>query len=214
MKHNTNVPHRKSIRLKGYNYSQNGAYFVTICTDKWFCLFGNIEKGEIQLNKYGEIVFEEWQQSSTIRKEIELDEFTIMPNHIHGIVIINNVTNAPQTVGAKGTSPDTNSHAQQAKGPSPLQRPTFRMKPKSLSSFMSGFKSSVTKRINILRNTPGAPMWQRNYYEHIIRNEYRLNRIREYIINNPLKWHLDRENPERQGRDKLEDEIFNYKEKQ
>jgi len=102
--------------------------------------------------------------------EIILDQFIVMPNHIHGIVIINKNDNK---LGA-------NSH-------SPLQR----MKPKSISSFIAGYKSVVTKRINQIRNTHRQPVWQRNYYEHIIRDEKDLNRIREYIVNNPVKWEED-----------------------
>jgi len=126
------------------------------------------------MNEYGKTVREKWLLSSKLRSEIKLDEFVIMPNHFHAIVIIWSI--GTNTVGANGRSP-------------------LRMKPKSLSSLMAGFKSSATSRINGLRNSPGVPVWQRNYYEHIVRNEDELNRIREYIINNPLQWQFDRENP-------------------
>ncbi len=164
-------------------------YFVTICIYDSVCLLGKIVDGIMEKNLYGNIVEKELLKSNNLRKEICINEYVVMPNHLHIIVSI---------VGANGRSP--------------LQKhTTFRMKPKSLSSFMSGFKSTVTKQINILRKTPGTPFWQRNYYEHIIRNEKKLNKIREYIINNPLKWLLDRENPDRKGSDKLEDEIFSSK---
>ncbi len=172
--------HRKSIRLKGYNYSSNGAYFITICTHNHRYLFGEIVDGTMILNTAGEIVQEEWERSTAIRREITLDAFIVMPNHIHGIVCIRNV------VGATGRSP-----LRQPNGPGI----------KSLGSFVGGFKSIVTTRINELHRTPHLPVWQRNYYEHIIRAEARteesLNQFRQYVIDNPLRWDTDELNPRR-----------------
>ena len=185
MKYDPNKHHRKSIRLKGYDYSSPGAYFVTICTYNGECLFGEIRDSSMYLNDFGKVVENEWWKSSEIRKELDLDVFQTMPNHIHGIVMI------------QEERPDPNKTVVGANGRSPL-----RMKPKSLSSFIAGYKSICTKRINELRNTTGVPVWQRNYHEHIIRNEEELNRIREYIINNPLKWELDKENPRNWKTDK------------
>ncbi len=181
-KYDPNRHHRRSIRLRGYDYTRPGAYFVTICTQHRVCLFGDVVDGEMQLNALGEIVWAEWFRSADIRAEIELhpNEFVVMPNHIHGIVwIVDNV-------GATGRA-NVGPH-----GCAPLHRP-----PRSLASFIAGFKSAVTKRINKMRGTPGMPVWQRNYYEHIIRNENALNRIREYIAMNPSRWMTDRENAER-----------------
>jgi REP element-mobilizing transposase RayT len=172
--------HRRSLRLKGYDYSQPGTYFITICTKNRECLLGEIKNGKIILNEFGEIAKSEWIKSSIIRKEIKLDEFMIMPNHIHGIIIIDHGTPIV-VVGANGCSPLRD----------------FRMESKSISSFVAGYKSSVTKQINILRKLPKISLWQRNYYEHIIRNETELNILREYIVNNPLKWDEDEENPNR-----------------
>ena len=133
--------------------------------------------GEMQLNDIGQIVFEEWMRTPTIRTEIELDYFIIMPNHIHGIVIINDANNNPDVfVGTHG-------------------RASLQRKPRSLGSFVAGFKSIVTKRVNMIRMTPGEPIWQTRYHDHIIRNEVDLHRIRTYIANNPLQWALDEENP-------------------
>ncbi len=189
--------HRRSIRLKGYDYSQPGAYFVTICAWNRECLFGDVVDGEMRLNDFGLIVYEEWFHSSEMRQEIALfpDEFIIMPNHIHGIIWI--VETDADHVGAPGRAPL----------PSPSRAP-FHRPPRSLGSFVAGFKSITTKRINALRGTPGAPVWQRNYYEHIIRDEKSLNRIRQYIAANPLRWHLDRENPHRTGDDETWDNLF------
>lgn len=169
-------PNRRSIRLKGYDYAQAGAYFVTICAHDRECLFGKVVDGTMRLNELGEIVRNAWLQSAEIRHEIVLhaDEMVVMPNHIHGIVWI-----VDDPVGATGSVP------------LPSNGPT----PRSLASFVAGFKSAATKRINERRGTPGAPVWQRNYYEHIIRSDALLARIREYIVNNPLQWALDRENP-------------------
>ena len=175
--------HRRSIRLKGYDYTQPGAYFVTICTHGRKMLFGRVVDGEMQLNEFGEIVREEWFRSPDIRAEIELfpTEFVVMPNHIHGIVWI---VETDTDVGAHSRAPLRRDRA-------PLHRP-----PRSLGSFIAGFKSVVTKRINALRETPGARVWQRNYYERIIRDERALNAIRRYILTNPSRWSLDRYNPQ------------------
>jgi len=168
---------RHSIRLKEYDYGQPGAYFVTVCTHHRECLFGEIVEGKIVLNPFGKIVEEEWMISANIRREIELDEFVVMPNHMHGIIAIRD----HHPVGATGRSP--------------LHRIHRTLFPKSLGSFVAGFKSSVTKRINELHGTPGQPVWQRDYFEHVIRNEIDLDETREYIQNNPLKWLEDENHP-------------------
>jgi REP element-mobilizing transposase RayT len=182
MKHN-----RRSIRLKEYDYSREGVYFITICAYKRQYLFGKISVGangcspninltpHMILNEYGKIVQYEWKESEKIRSEIQLDQFIVMPNHVHGIVMINN------NDYAEGTK------ISGANSRSPLRR----MKPKSIPSFIAGYKSVVTKRINQIRNTPRQPVWQRNYYEHVIRDEHDLNRIRKYIVHNPVNWEKD-----------------------
>lgn len=166
--------HRKSIRLPEYDYSRPGAYFITIVTKNREPLFGEISNGEVILYPLGKIVYEEWLRTPIIRSEIILDSFMVMPNHIHGIIQIldNDSTKIP--VGAHSRAPL-------------LQRQT-----KSVGSFVAGFKSIVTSRINEYRKTPGCPVWQRNYYEHIIRNEDDLRITREYIHNNPLRWEVDK----------------------
>ena len=123
---------------------------------------------------YGQIVQQEWPRTGEIRREVRLDEFVVMPNHLHGIVFIDAVV--PATRRAHGRAP-------------------LRRGPRSLGSLIAGFKSAVTKRINIGRGTPRFPVWQRNYYEHVIRDENDLTRVCEYIGNNPLKWALDENNP-------------------
>ncbi|MFN6224118.1 MAG: transposase [Dolichospermum sp.] len=196
MTYNPDIHKRQSIRLKGYDYSQSGLYFITICCYQRECLFGNIMNSQIILNNFGQLIKEEWLKSAEIRKEIEFDDFVIMPNHFHGIVIINQEINSDfmkndvdfqdNNVGAHGRSP-----LQQIQS----SRPKISMKPKSISSLIAGFKSATTKKINIIRNTPQNPVWQRNYYDHIIRNDESLARIREYVQNNPLSWENDQLHP-------------------
>ncbi len=217
MSYDPEIHHRRSIRLKGYDYSQAGAYFITICTHERECLFGEIRDGQMHLNEIGKIVETEWLKTAEIRDNVELDAFVVMPNHLHGIIVI---TGNSKTVGAHRSAPngdDANTVGADNRPPndgigspvgadsrlpddgigSPVGadgRPPLRRQPKSIGSIVAGFKSAVTKQINIIRNTPGAPVWQRNYYEHIIRNEEAFTRIQRYIIENPAQWQYDREN--------------------
>jgi len=133
------------------------------------------------------ILDKEWLNTGRIRQNAILDEFVVMPNHLHGIIVIT------YGVGAYGHTP--------------LQK-GFKSPSKTVGAIIRGFKSTTTKQINLFHNTPGIPFWQRNYYEHVVRNEDELNKIREYIRNNPLKWDLDKENPGRTGVDVLEEEIY------
>jgi len=165
---------RRSIRLLGYDYSQAGAYFITVCTQGRACLFGDVADGEMQLNDAARMVEQCWHDIPIHFPHVELDEFVIMPNHVHGILMVTH------DVGAKNVSP--------------LQTPSKpRGTSKTIGSVVRGFKIGVTKWFR--ENTDVQTVWQRNYYEHIIRNDESLNRIREYIVNNPLQWALDRENP-------------------
>jgi len=167
---------RRSRRLKGYDYSQSGAYFITICTHNRECTFGHILDGEMGLNDAGRIVAEEWMKSADIRNEIELDAFVVMPNHVHGIIVID-------CRGTARRAPTYERFGKPAAG--------------SIPTIVRAFKSACTKRINELRGAPGAKLWQRNYYEHVIRDESDLNRIRQYILDNPARWAEDENNPER-----------------
>lgn len=181
MKYDPNIHLRRSIRLKGYDYSRAGAYFVTICVQNRACLFGDIVDGEMVLNPSGQIVADEWIKTAEIRNEIELDEWVVMPNHFHGIVWIRH---------GGGTTGDCRGTARRAPTVEQFGKPVAG----SLPTIVRAFKSAVTKRINQTRKTPGMTLWQRNYWEHIVRNDHELNRIRQYIINNPANWQYDREN--------------------
>jgi putative transposase len=192
----TNLYKRRSIRLQDYDYSQPGEYFVTICTYNHECMFGEIVGEEMRLNKLGKIVQEEWLRTAEIRKDVQMDSFVVMPNHIHGIVVL------PEPVGANCYSPQ-NCHStfvNSQNNPSdkgayidtPLRKTKFCSPSGTIGAIIRGFKSVSTKRINILRNSPRQPIWQRNYYEHIIRDEKELQNIRDYIVNNPIKWFSDK----------------------
>jgi REP element-mobilizing transposase RayT len=180
MKYYPEIHHRRSIRLKGYDYAQAGAYFVTILVRDREHLLGEVVDGAVQLSKSGEIVDECWKEIPEHFSDVECDAYAIMPNHIHGVLVV-------RGVGAR--------HA------SPLQRHPLRVsnrptgpKPSSVGAIVGSFKSAATNRINRFRRTVGFVVWQRNYYEHVIRDEESLNKIREYIIHNPLRWEFDREN--------------------
>ena len=201
-KHEMN--HRRSMRLRDYDYSQDGAYFVTICTWNRECLLGEIVHGVMDLSEIGKIVREFWFEIQKHFGNIQLDAFTIMPNHLHGIMVLSDdlcrgevsspclkieeikpgetggdtppiwKTGKTKNIGKGGDTP-------------PLRKGT-------LGQMLGYFKYQTTKQINLSRNTPGIPIWQRNYYDHVIRNEKELTETREYIINNPLRWALDKEN--------------------
>jgi putative transposase len=198
--------HRRSIRLKGHDYTAAGAYYITICTWDRGCLFGEIDNGEMQLNESGLILQCEWLHTPLVRSYVELDAFIIMPNHIHGIIIIRNTPDAANAGNIDGvmvgatrrvapTDPDNIS------GPSTQQvTDAEKCMPRgpqsgSIGAMIGQFKSMATKRINAIRVTPGSPVWQRGYYERIIRNQSEFDRIRHYIINNPLNWTSDIEHP-------------------
>ena len=158
-----------------YDYGSSGAYFITICVQNR-TLFDRAGGGRLHvLNNIGRIVAEEWRRTVEIRPDIALDEFVAMPNHFHAIVTLKS--------SSRGVShtPSEKLHS--------LSQPS--------ATIVRGFKAATTRRINEIRQMPGAPAWQRNYYKHIIRNDHELERIREYIANNPAQWMFDRENPEK-----------------
>ena len=196
--------HRRSIRLKGYDYTQPGAYFITVVTHDRECLFGEIVDGEMRLNEYGEIVRAEWFQTAVVRPYVMLhpDEFVVMPNHVHGIIWIVDVdVGATRRVAPTRVVPTRVVPTRVVPtrvvptrvAPTRVAPTTTPRGPDagSIGAIMGQFKSITAKRINALRDTPGAPVWQRNYYEHIIRNERALNAIRRYILNNPANWTKD-----------------------
>jgi len=192
MTYNPRKHRRRSIRLKGYDYTQPGAYFVTICTHRREMLFGRVVDGVMQLNEFGRIVEWTWYDLPNHVANITLDAFVIMPNHVHGIIIIN----PPATVGAGSPMVGAGSE------PAPTIDAAAGPKPHGLPEIVRQFKTFSARRINARRGVRGVPVWQRNYYEHIIRNQRALNAIRRYIIENPARWQKDRENPHRKPRNR------------
>ncbi|HUU12380.1 MAG TPA: transposase [Terriglobia bacterium] len=176
MKPDRSNHHRRSIRLKGHDYSQPGAYYLTICTFNRDFLFGDIVSGQMRCNGFGQIAQEEWWRSEKIRRGVEMDAWVVMPNHVHGILMITQIT-----AGTARRAPTMGRFGRPISG--------------SLPTIIGAYKSAVSKRINEIRGTPGGTVWQREYYEHVVRNDDELNRIREYIATNPLRWPYDPENP-------------------
>ena len=176
-------PH-KSIRLKGYDYSRAGAYFVTICAHNKECLFGDVVDGNMALNDFGRMVDSEWFKTIEIRNNVILDRYVIMPNHFHGIVLI--IDNDDSGKARLATTKYNVS----------IKMEFGKPRSGSLPVIVGLFKSAVTRQINLMRNTTVKEVWQRNYYEHIVRNPDELHRIREYIFANPLRWQMDKENPD------------------
>ena len=166
---------RSLMRLKGYDYTLAGAYFVTLVTWNRQHLFGEIIDGEMKLNTAGEIVARAWTKSTIIRPNVNVDVFVIMPNHIHGIIIIDEPVRGDALI-----RPDNKRTGIQSG---------------SLGAIIGQMKSVTTKQINIQRGLPGAPVWQRNYYDHIIRDAEEIESIYMYIIQNPVSWSDDPENP-------------------
>ena len=160
---------RKPNRLKDFDYSKDGFYFITICSKNRENIFGDVIVGadgcrpaQVALNDFGRIVDEELQKSPMIRKEIVLDHYVVMPNHVHCIVMIEQNHRGLTGREIAGRQPSA---------------PTDVVRNRSLSSFVQGFKSAVTTRINTIRNMPGEPVWQRSFHDHIIRNEHPYNVI-------------------------------------
>jgi putative transposase len=190
---------RRSIRLKGHNYASAGAYFITICTHQRQCLFGDILDGVMELNEYGTIVRSHWLNLPRYHPHLRLDEFVFMPNHIHGIlVLIDNaggagfVWNIDHPVGAGFEGNITPLTDQLSAKPAPTTIPTpHHSKRHGIPEIIRGFKTFSARRINQIRNAPGTPVWQRNYYECIIRDQTGFENIRKYVQNNPLKWDQD-----------------------
>jgi putative transposase len=170
---------RKSIRWKEHDYGSDGAYFVTICTSLRRSYFGDIANKQVNLSDMGRIADRCWQEIPKHFENVELDEYKVMPNHVHGIVMITN---------AVGTRHAVSQHPTQTKrefGPLPA---------KSLHTIIGSYKSAVSKLIHAKGFAFG---WQSRFHDHIIRNQKELNNIRQYIDNNPAKWEFDRENPDR-----------------
>lgn len=192
--------HRHSIRLKGYNYSQPGAYFITLVARERGCIFGEIQAEKMILSCSGRIVQIVWE-SLPRYFPVRLDEWIVMPNHLHGIILIDSMGAPPgssaRVDGMGRGEADENIPGLLQSTPLPSASPLRPVGtvPGSLGAITQTFKSMATRKINALQKTPGGIVWQRNYYEHVIHNEAEWERIRKYIQVNPLRWVEDEENP-------------------
>jgi putative transposase len=189
--YNPDLHHRRSIRLQGYDYWQAGAYFVTVCVQERECLFGEVEDGTVRLNYYGQIAMAYWNAIPHRFVNAGLDAFVIMPNHLHGILVL------ADGVGAKNSQRKVNpTESRDSANSSPLlPRGTI---PGSLGAIVQNFKLISARKINRMRGTPGQKVWQRDFYDRILRNEDELFHAREYIALNPARWEEDEHYPHNQ----------------
>jgi REP element-mobilizing transposase RayT len=167
-------PVRRTLRLPGFDYTSPGAYFITVCTHHRASLFGTVADGRVHLSPAGDIVRMVWQALPVHFPDMDVDAMVVMPNHLHGILLL-------RGRGTACRAPTTEGFGRPVEG--------------SLPTIVRSFKSAAARGINRLRGTPGAPVWQRGYYEHIVRSPHALDRLRRYIAMNPLRWTLDREDP-------------------
>jgi len=191
MKFNPDIHHRQSIRLKSHDYSKAGSYFITVCTQGRECLFGKVKNSVIELNPAGKMIQEIWKGLPQFHSDFTMDEFVVMPYHIHGIIVLTEDVGA----GLRAYPPPRATQQNQKIGQPRRVAPTI-----TLPDVIHHFKSYTTARYRDQVENEGWPpfpgrLWQRNYYEHVIRNKNSLNKIREYIINNPMRWQFDRDNP-------------------
>ena len=197
MAYNPNIHHRRSIRLKGYDYSQAGAYFITICCKDRKCRFGKIVVGAsvMELNECGQIAYDEWLKLSERFSNFELDVFQIMPNHMHGIIVLNDIVGATLAVVQNAVVQNVPNGiiALNDVGATARDAPTTTNA--TIGDIVGAYKSLVANGcldIYKTKNETMGKLWQRNYYEHIIRNEQSYQTISDYIINNPAKWKDDK----------------------
>ena len=167
------LPNRRSIRLREFDYTENRAYFVTICTTQRICLFGEITDGVMNLSSIGAVVAEAWLDLPNHMPGLLLNTWVVIPNHVHGIVVLPGLSSQP----------------------APPRLPTSGPRSSSLGAAIGGFKSAVSREVNARDLKLARPIWQRNYYERIIRNDQELDATRRYIVDNPLRWDADPDHP-------------------
>ncbi len=178
------MKNRKSLRLRSYDYSREGGYFITVTAAKGEGLFGEIKEDLVILNRFGKIVESCWMAIPEHFENVILDEFILMPNHLHGIFFLS--SNRPVT-----------RKFSEEKGEYDLKRKSESGAVSgSIGAIIGSFKSASAKQINAYRASPGSPVWQRNYYDHVIRSDESLNKIREYIRANPTRWAMKAAHPE------------------
>jgi REP element-mobilizing transposase RayT len=190
---------RRSIRLKGYQYNQPGSYFVTFCVRERVCELGDIIDGEMRLSQFGQVALDFWAHIPAHFPNVEVDKFIIMPNHVHAIIVIKggrgDVSSPPSRDVSSPPSRDVSSPPSRDVSSPPSDGEIPPIPFATLGQIVGYYKYQTTLRINQLRDNAGTPFWQRGYYERIIRNQRALQNIQDYILENPLNWELDQENP-------------------
>ena len=205
------------MRLRGFNYAHPGAYFITVSTRNRICLLGDVIDDKMPLSEAGRLAQAVWEGLPTHYPHIRLDAWVVMPNHVHGIVMLTEADPDPHPIraGFKPAPAKTGTAANNARHglpeiyndpvragfkPAPAKTGTAANNARhGLPEIVRAFKTFSARRINDVRGAVGTPVWQRNYYEHIIRDDEALNRIRQYIMDNPARWHEDPENPHTMG---------------
>lgn len=185
-------PHnRRSIRLPDYDYTTPGVYFVTICTYQKQCLLGQVSGNQVSLTLAGQVVARCWEALPRHFHNLEIDQFIVMPNHLHGVLMLQaHDTSGVQSLEADRTNGCSHPRAQSASRDVPNGT-----RSSSIGAIVQNFKSVSARKLNRMHPATATPVWQRNYYDRVIRNEAELQRIREYIENNPLAWELDELHP-------------------
>jgi putative transposase len=179
-------PRRKQMRLRGFDYSKEGFYFVTTDCNHMECHFGKIQRGKMILSDFGKIAYDEWLKLPSRFENVQLHVFQIMPNHMHGIIVITD---------GRGTAGNPNELDGELSRRAPTREGFQKPVKGSVPTIIRSYKSAVAYRINLMRRMQGVPVWQRNYWEHIIRNERDLQHKTNYIESNPILWDDNDENP-------------------
>jgi len=198
-RYNPDIHHRRSIRLKGYDYTRAGAYFVTICARERECLFGEIVEGVMVMNQFEALVEAAWHGLPSHYPWVALDRFVVMPNHFHGIIVLDGTITSvgagfkPAHHGLKPAHHDDADIDRAGLKPAPTL-----YKRHGLPEIVRAFKTFSARSINGTRNSSGVPVWQRNYYEHVIRDDADYSRIAEYVATNPQRWIEDTLHPDNQ----------------
>ena len=220
MKYNSEKHNRRSLRLQGYDYASAGMYFITTCTHQRECLFGEVVNGEMGLNALGQLVDAYWQRLPLHFPNLQLDAFIVMPNHIHGILVLTDGRGAAlgnnEEPFTENICPNATPHSDalskpgvafgqmgsvNAKDGLPNAAPLPpRLVSGSVGAIVLNFKSITTRTLNRIKRSPGLSLWQRNYYEHIIRDDESLQTIRQYVQQNPLSWQQDQLHPDNPSR--------------
>ncbi len=210
MTYDAAIHHRRSIRLPGYDYSRPGAYFITITAFESRCAFGSIVAGQMLVNARGRVAAECWEEIPQHYPNVRNLAFVVMPNHVHGIQGISIEGRGMACHARTGLACQTPTAVPFARsaGSEPPRPAVIRnfghYNRRSISVVVGSYKSAVARRVHAAEGKLDDPVWHRNYFEHVVRDQTDLDRIRQYILTNPTRWHLDRQNPDREGEDEFD----------